>query len=144
MLPAGTVLPDGSVVEDKPDGLGSRLLRRLDDLRSNTSARSANASTTGRLGGIAENNSSAARSTNASIQTGSRSSSLSRSGRSSGTRRARRRSIEGVGLYEGGGYQSKGVWRGAEDCRMRTNSAPVFCPVCQQAITDIIDFYTTD
>ena len=122
MLPAGTVLPDGSVVEDKPDGLGSRLLRRLDDLRSNTSARSANAS----------------------IQTGSRSSSLSRSGRSSGTRRARRRSIEGVGLYEGGGYQSKGVWRGAEDCRMRTNSAPVFCPVCQQAITDIIDFYTTD
>ena len=91
MLPAGTVLPDGSVVADQPDGLGSRLLNRF---------------------------------------------------RNRG--RARRRSIEGVGIYEGGGYQSKGVWRGAEDCRMRTNSAPVFCPVCQQAITDIIDFYTTD
>lgn len=51
---------------------------------------------------------------------------------------------DGAWLYEGGGYQSKGVWRGAEDCRMRTNEAPVFCPVCQQAITDIIRFYTED
>lgn len=100
MLPAGTVLPDGSVVANVPDGLGSRLLSRLRSLSSRSdSARGA---------------------------------------------RARRRSIEGVGLYEGGGYQSKGVWRGAEDCRMRTNSAPVFCPVCQQAIADIIDFYTSD
>lgn len=49
-----------------------------------------------------------------------------------------------VGVYEGGGYQSKGVWRGSEDCRMRTNSASAFCPVCQQAIADIIDFYTSD
>ena len=49
---------------------------------------------------------------------------------------------DGAWLYEGGGYQSKGVWRGAEDCRMRTNEAPEFCPVCQQAITDIIRFYT--
>ena len=90
MLPAGTVLPNGKVVADQPDGLGGRLL--------------------GRLRGS----------------------------------RPRRRSIEGVGLYEGGGYQSKGVWRGSEDCRMKTNSAPVFCPVCQQAIADIIDFYTAD
>lgn len=45
-------------------------------------------------------------------------------------------------LYEGGGYQSKGVWRGADDCRMRTNEAAEFCPVCQQAIEDIIRFYT--
>lgn len=48
----------------------------------------------------------------------------------------------GAWLYEGGGYQSKGVWRGAEDCRMKTNEAPEFCPVCQKAITDIILFYT--
>lgn len=47
-----------------------------------------------------------------------------------------------VGLVEGGGYLSKGVWRGQEDCRMRTNEYPVFCPVCQQALTKLIDFYT--
>ena len=47
-----------------------------------------------------------------------------------------------VGLVEGGGYLSQGVWRGQEDCRMRTNEHPEFCPVCQQALTRLIDFYT--
>jgi len=47
-----------------------------------------------------------------------------------------------AGLYEGGGYQSKGVWRGADNCRMKTNAAECFCPVCQRAIEDIIRFYT--
>lgn len=47
-----------------------------------------------------------------------------------------------AGLYEGGGYLSKGVWRGSENCRMRTNEEPDFCPVCQQALTQLIDFYT--
>ena len=46
----------------------------------------------------------------------------------------------GVGLHEGAGYQPKGVWRATEDCRMRTNQAPVFCPVCQRAITEMILF----
>lgn len=45
-------------------------------------------------------------------------------------------------VIEGGGYLSKGVWRGQEDCRMRTNENPDFCPVCQQALTRLIDFYT--
>lgn len=49
---------------------------------------------------------------------------------------------DGVGLYEGGGYQSKGVWRGSRDCRMQTNSFPRFCPVCQDALTKMIRFYT--
>jgi len=49
---------------------------------------------------------------------------------------------DGVGLYEGGGYQSKGVWRGSEDCRMKTNSYPAFCPVCQDALSKLIHFYT--
>ena len=49
---------------------------------------------------------------------------------------------DGVGLYEGGGYQSKGVWRGSPDCRMQTNSFPRFCPVCQDALTKLIHFYT--
>ena len=47
-----------------------------------------------------------------------------------------------VGLVEGGGYLSHGVWRGQEDCRMRTNEYSEFCPVCQQALTRLIQFYT--
>lgn len=47
-----------------------------------------------------------------------------------------------AGLVEGGGYQEKGVWRGCENCRMRTNEEPEFCPVCQQALVKLIDFYT--
>ena len=46
-----------------------------------------------------------------------------------------------AGLVEGGGYQSKGVWRGLPDCRMRTNEHKEFCPVCQQALQYLIDFY---
>lgn len=45
-------------------------------------------------------------------------------------------------LVEGGGYLSKGVWRGQDNCRMRTNEHPDFCPVCQQALQRLIDFYT--
>lgn len=49
--------------------------------------------------------------------------------------------VPGVGLFEGAGYQVKGVWRPVDDCRMRTNTAPSFCPVCQRAIRGIITFY---
>lgn len=49
-------------------------------------------------------------------------------------------SVPGVGLYEGGGYLLKGVWRPAEDCRMRSNTADGFCPVCRRAIERIIQF----
>jgi hypothetical protein len=45
-------------------------------------------------------------------------------------------------LLEGAGYQSKGVYRPAADCRMHTNKAESFCPVCQRAIGRIIEFYT--
>lgn len=47
-----------------------------------------------------------------------------------------------VGLYEGGGYKAKGVYRPVETCRMRDNYHPEFCPVCQEAILKVIDFYT--
>ena len=47
-----------------------------------------------------------------------------------------------AGLHEGGGYLTNGVWRGFEDCRMRTNEEPEFCLVCKQALTRLIDFYT--
>jgi IgA Peptidase M64. len=49
-----------------------------------------------------------------------------------------------VGLHEGGGYLSRGVWRACDNCRMRTNTYPAFCPVCQRAIRSIIDFYTRE
>ncbi len=49
-----------------------------------------------------------------------------------------------IGVYEGGGYQSKGVFRPAQDCRMHTNKAPDFCPVCQRAISRIVNFLTNE
>ena len=45
-------------------------------------------------------------------------------------------------LLEGAGYQSKGVYRPAKDCRMHTNRPDSFCPVCQRAIARIIEFYS--
>ena len=47
-----------------------------------------------------------------------------------------------VGVFEGAGYSTKGVYRGVQDCRMRINDTPEFCPVCKRAITNLIDFYT--
>ncbi len=49
--------------------------------------------------------------------------------------------VEGVGLFEGAGYVAKGCWRPYEECRMLNNTAPAFCPVCQRAISRMIDFY---
>jgi hypothetical protein len=46
-----------------------------------------------------------------------------------------------VGVYEGGGYRTKGVYRPADECRMRNNTYPVFCPVCHAAIARVIGFY---
>lgn len=47
-----------------------------------------------------------------------------------------------LGVYEGGGYQSKGVFRPVQECRMKINECEDFCPVCTRAIQRIIDFYT--
>ena len=47
-----------------------------------------------------------------------------------------------IGLYEGAGYRSRGVYRPCTDCRMRTNTAPEFCPVCRRAIERLIHYYT--
>lgn len=46
-----------------------------------------------------------------------------------------------VGVYEGGGYVSKGVYRPADECRMRNNTYPTFCPVCTDALERLILFY---
>lgn len=47
-----------------------------------------------------------------------------------------------IGVYEGGGYQSRGVYRAFQDCRMNTNECKDFCPVCQRAIERLVRFYT--
>lgn len=47
-----------------------------------------------------------------------------------------------IGLFEGAGYSLKGVYRGMQDCRMRTNENPEFCTVCRNALQRLIDFYT--
>lgn len=49
-----------------------------------------------------------------------------------------------IGVYEGGGYSAKGIYRPADDCRMRTNECAAFCPVCQRAIRRVIEFYTEE
>ncbi len=47
-----------------------------------------------------------------------------------------------VGVFEGGGYVAKGIYRPWYDCRMKSNEAPDFCPVCQRAIERMILFLT--
>ncbi len=47
-----------------------------------------------------------------------------------------------VGLYRGAGYNTKNVYRGMQDCRMRTNTHPEFCIVCRRALEKLIKFYT--
>ncbi len=47
-----------------------------------------------------------------------------------------------VGAYEGGGYVSKGVYRPADECRMRNNTYPTFCTVCTEALDRLIRFYS--
>ncbi|MFI3281552.1 MAG: M64 family metallopeptidase [Rikenellaceae bacterium] len=45
-----------------------------------------------------------------------------------------------VGVYEGGGYASEGIYRPWVNCMMRTLNDGGFCPVCRQGILDMIDF----
>ena len=47
-----------------------------------------------------------------------------------------------IGVYEGAGYQSKGVYRPVQECRMRINECEEFCPVCTRAIVRMIEYYT--
>ena len=45
-----------------------------------------------------------------------------------------------LGVYEGAGYSSKGVYRPAMNCMMR-NYAP-FCPVCHKRLEEVIGLYS--
>ncbi len=47
-----------------------------------------------------------------------------------------------VGVFEGGGYVAKGVYRPVLDCTMKSKIVDGFCPVCKKAIIDMIEFYS--
>ncbi|HAN77882.1 MAG TPA: peptidase M64, partial [Bacteroidales bacterium] len=46
-----------------------------------------------------------------------------------------------VGLFEGGGYIAKGMYRPYFDCSMNKIVLYNFCPVCQKAIVDMLGQY---
>ena len=58
-------------------------------------------------------------------------------------RRQLNEATQQLGVFEGGGYQSKGVYRPAQECRMKINEVEYFCPVCSRALVRITDFYTS-
>ena len=47
-----------------------------------------------------------------------------------------------IGLFEGGGYLAEGIYSPYMNCRMKSNISSGFCPVCQNAIEDMILYYT--
>ena len=47
-----------------------------------------------------------------------------------------------VGVFEGGGYEAKGMYSPHMDCLMKTFRGHEFCPVCQRAIERMILYYT--
>ncbi len=47
-----------------------------------------------------------------------------------------------LGVYEGGGYVPKGVYRPKQDCTMKSISFNNFCPVCTKAIIQMVDYYS--
>ena len=46
-----------------------------------------------------------------------------------------------TGLFEGGGYSAKGIFRPEMECRMKSNGQKGFCTVCRNAIKEMIEFY---
>lgn len=46
-----------------------------------------------------------------------------------------------IGAFEGGGYAKKKIYRPAYDCKMRSNRVENFCPVCEKAILEMINYY---
>lgn len=47
-----------------------------------------------------------------------------------------------IGVFEGGGYEAKGMYSPHMDCLMKTFKGHEFCPVCQRAIERMILYYS--
>lgn len=50
--------------------------------------------------------------------------------------------INKTGVFEGGGYAAKGIYRPAQDCLMNSFKGNDFCKVCQKTIVEMILFYS--
>ncbi len=50
--------------------------------------------------------------------------------------------LDKPGVFEGGGYVAKGVYRPAYDCLMKSFKGDKFCKTCTEAIQKMIDFYS--
>ena len=46
-----------------------------------------------------------------------------------------------TGLFEGGGYSAKGIFRPEMDCRMKSNGPKGYCTMCRKAIKKMIEYY---
>jgi hypothetical protein len=46
-----------------------------------------------------------------------------------------------TGLFEGGGYSAKGIYRAELDCRMKSNGPKGYCSVCREAVRKMIESY---
>ena len=46
-----------------------------------------------------------------------------------------------LGVFEGGGYMSKGIYSPVQDCKMKSNNEKHFCPVCERAAEEMILFH---
>ncbi|MBN2892981.1 MAG: peptidase M64 [Bacteroidales bacterium] len=54
---------------------------------------------------------------------------------------ATEKNMQAIGVFEGGGYVEKGVYRPQQNCMMRALAYP-FCKVCQRALDRMIRFYS--
>lgn len=45
------------------------------------------------------------------------------------------------GVFEGGGYSARGIYRPALNCRMKSNDTDRFCAACSRAIEAMIQYY---
>ena len=46
-----------------------------------------------------------------------------------------------VGVFEGGGYVAKGVYRPHRTCTMKEKTYNGFCPVCKKALIDVFNYF---
>ncbi|MBI9038941.1 MAG: peptidase M64 [Bacteroidales bacterium] len=56
----------------------------------------------------------------------------------------KRKFLKRLGVFEGGGYSAKGVYRPAYDCLMNSFKGNKFCGACNEAIINMINFYTKE
>lgn len=47
-----------------------------------------------------------------------------------------------LGVFEGGGYSAKGIYRPKKDCLMKTFNGDEFCDACSEAIIKMINLYS--